>query len=489
MDRRRALALLGGAGVAAFSAGARRLDAADTGTCSVDTPQVTEGPYWVDERLFRSDLRSDPSTGVVQKGIPLALTMTIVNSSGGSCLPVAGAWVDIWHCNAVGIYSDEGTYNPGGGTGVVSTSGQKFLRGYQITDGNGQVQFTTIYPGWYAGRTIHIHARIRTWSDSKDTATLSNYVTQLFFDDAVSNVVLANSLYSRSTARDTTNASDNVYNGAQNKELMLVTLTQTGSGYSAAITIDASLLTPTAASPSLNTGGVVNAASGAAGVAPGAWVSLYGSDLAAQAARAQNSDLVNNYLPTSLQNVSVHIDGKSAYLDYVSPTQINAQAPADTALGSVLISVTTAAGMSNSISAAMQTYLPGLFTQAKFVIAFRPSDNVIINGTGAAVEGYTTAESAKPGDILEIYGTGFGPTEGKTAPGLVFTGADENSEAVTATLGGQRLDVLWAGLAGAGLWQINVQVPEGFAGGNHELVATVAGESTQAGALLSVSAS
>jgi protocatechuate 3,4-dioxygenase beta subunit len=137
---------------------------ADAATvCSVNTPTVTEGPYWVDEKLFRSDIRTDPATGVVRQGIPLALTINVVNSNA-NCAALAGAYVDIWHCDAIGIYSDESTYNPGGGTGAVSTTGQKFLRGYQITDANGHVQFTTIYPGWYSGRTIHIHVRIRTFN-------------------------------------------------------------------------------------------------------------------------------------------------------------------------------------------------------------------------------------------------------------------------------------------------------------------------------------
>ncbi|HVV44818.1 MAG TPA: hypothetical protein VHC72_06420 [Bryobacteraceae bacterium] len=100
----------------------------------------------------------------------------------------------------------------GGGMGSVNTSGQKFLRGYQITDDSGQVQFITIYPGWYAGRTIHIHARVRTYSGSKE---LSNFVTQIFFDEATNNSVLSNSAYSRTSNRDTTNTTDGIYNGAK----------------------------------------------------------------------------------------------------------------------------------------------------------------------------------------------------------------------------------------------------------------------------------
>jgi protocatechuate 3,4-dioxygenase beta subunit len=167
ISRRSTIARLAPAGVAALFIPAwnETMEAADAVTCVASTPTVTEGPYWVDEKLFRSDIRTDPTTGVARSGIPLTLTITVQNlSNSSSCSPLAGAYVDIWHCDAKGVYSDESTYNPGGGTGNVNKSGQKFLRGYQITDGNGQVTFTTIYPGWYSGRTIHIHFRVRTYS-------------------------------------------------------------------------------------------------------------------------------------------------------------------------------------------------------------------------------------------------------------------------------------------------------------------------------------
>ena len=166
--RRRAIAILGGAGLSALALRIGDLALADSISCSVNTPQVTEGQYWVDEKLFRSDLRSDPSGGAFHCRSRLSGS---IRPPAAVC-PLTGAWVDIWHCNAVGIYSDESSYNPGGGTGVVTTTGQRFLRGYQITDANGEVKFTTICPGLYMGRTIHIHVRIRTWSNSSDTSTL-----------------------------------------------------------------------------------------------------------------------------------------------------------------------------------------------------------------------------------------------------------------------------------------------------------------------------
>jgi protocatechuate 3,4-dioxygenase beta subunit len=140
-NRRTALTAILKATAAAFFIPAwnESIEAA-TATCSLTTPDVTEGPYWVDEQLFRSDIRTDPSTGVIQAGVPLTVAITAINSSAG-CAPLAGAYIDVWHCGATGIYSDESTYIQGGDTGNVTTTGQKFLRAYQIANSNGQVTF------------------------------------------------------------------------------------------------------------------------------------------------------------------------------------------------------------------------------------------------------------------------------------------------------------------------------------------------------------
>src|SRR5579862_9006901 len=108
IDRRTTLAVLGGAGVSAiFSKSSEAIEPAQSMiACTPVTPQVTEGPYWVEEKLFRSDIRTDPSTGVARPGVPLTLSISIVNGTT-SCVPLAGAWVDVWHCDAIGIYSDE----------------------------------------------------------------------------------------------------------------------------------------------------------------------------------------------------------------------------------------------------------------------------------------------------------------------------------------------------------------------------------------------
>lgn len=200
MTRRRALGLAGVAG-AAYVAGPLRPfgvggDAAapqeaEAASC-VLAPEVTEGPYWVDVREKRSDVVAG------QAGAPLTLDLYVYRSDD-SCEPEAGAVVDVWHCNASGLYSDEA---------ANGTSGSTWLRGYQETDAAGHVRFTTIYPGWYSGRTVHIHVRVRTFSGS---STTYNFTTQIFFAEENSAAVFATSPYNSRSGRDTTNEADMIY--------------------------------------------------------------------------------------------------------------------------------------------------------------------------------------------------------------------------------------------------------------------------------------
>ena len=169
--------------------------------CAKLTPELTEGPYWVNAMLRRSDIRANTATagtsaGARQKGVPLDLTINVLDSSR-DCKPLSGVAVDIWHANADGVYSDEFSQQAGGGTSGGDTSGENFLRGYQITGKDagihrsaaaGRVSFTTIWPGWYAGRAIHIHVRVRKLSSSG--TTIAGYTTQIFFSDADNDRVL-----------------------------------------------------------------------------------------------------------------------------------------------------------------------------------------------------------------------------------------------------------------------------------------------------------
>ena len=234
-----------------------------------------------------------------------------------------------------------------------------------------------------------------------------------------------------------------------------------------------------AAVPVVAAGGVVNSASGAAGVSPGAWITIYGSSLAPVTQTVASADLANGYLPTSLGGITVQINGKPAFVYYVSPTQVNVEAPADSSTGPVSVTVTNSAGTSAPISATEQAILPGLFTAANYVLAVRPQDGAIIMGSG-------TTPSARQGDILELFGTGFGPTQNSTAPGLVFSGADATRTLASVTIGGQSAAVSWSGLVSAGFYQINVTVPSGLADGEYPVVATMVGVSTPTTARLKV---
>ena len=110
--------------------------------------------------------------------------------------------MDLWHCNALGIYSDIASQ---------STIGKKFLRGYQPTDRHGNAYFLTVYPGWYSGRTVHIHVKVRVFSGLSESY---EFTTQLFFDDAFSTEIFKQEPYTRHPNRDTPNSVDGIYRGS-----------------------------------------------------------------------------------------------------------------------------------------------------------------------------------------------------------------------------------------------------------------------------------
>ena len=173
-----------------------------------DTPQQTEGPYFVDELLERSDIRSDQSTGLVEQGIPLRLQIHVYDNNNGVCVPLRGAHVDIWHANTFGLYSD---------IAGIGTLGKTFLRGYQTTDENGQVQFVTVYPGWYEGRAIHIHIKVRTLEGSEKTL---EWTSQFYLEDSTNEDVHRQSPYSSHGLPLIKNNDDGIYTGASTDGLM-----------------------------------------------------------------------------------------------------------------------------------------------------------------------------------------------------------------------------------------------------------------------------
>jgi protocatechuate 3,4-dioxygenase beta subunit len=197
LTRRHALTGLAAAGAATLPFGAQAVPAARTSllpgaNVCVLTPAQAEGPYYFDPKLVRADMTEGKT------GVPLGLVLQVVEA--GDCKPVSGARVDIWQADALGIYSG---YDRQSDARNVSTKGDTFLRGSQLTGENGQVTFTTIYPGWYRGRTPHIHCKV--FLSHKTVLT-----TQLYFPDALSEFIYINvkPYNTRGHKRDTLNTTD-----------------------------------------------------------------------------------------------------------------------------------------------------------------------------------------------------------------------------------------------------------------------------------------
>lgn len=218
LSRREALAVLGMTGAAWLLGEPRASLPALAGlvpSACIVRPQQTEGPYFLDEKLNRSDIRSDPSTKQIKSGTPLMLTFQILRIGHGSCLPLSGALVDIWHCDAMGVYSD--VQDP-----WFDTIGQQFLRGYQVTDTQGEARFITIYPGWYPGRTVHIHFKIRTGTADQRRY---DFTSQLYFSDELTDRIHAHQSYRSRGPRMTRNRQDGIFRHGGDRLMPIITST------------------------------------------------------------------------------------------------------------------------------------------------------------------------------------------------------------------------------------------------------------------------
>jgi protocatechuate 3,4-dioxygenase beta subunit len=187
----------------AGSAGGREALLDEAGSCTL-TPELTEGPFYFDVERVRSDIREG------RDGARLGLALRVRDASKG-CEPIQSAVVDIWHCDALGEYSAEP---------------ESFLRGAQVTDRDGVAEFTTIYPGWYQGRAVHIHAKVHL--DNQTVLT-----TQLFFDDDLSERVFRAAPYAEHSGAIQRNAEDGIFD-----ERVLLTVKRDGDGWLGALTFD-----------------------------------------------------------------------------------------------------------------------------------------------------------------------------------------------------------------------------------------------------------
>lgn len=235
---RKRLVALGGLGLGALATAGWRSRAADaassattSGALCVLSPEQTQGPYYIAKEKVRSNIAEK------RPGTPLLLRLTVLDAT--TCAPLKGATVDIWHCDATGVYSGfesasagaNGGGNggpPGGGAGP--TDHDTFLRGIQPTDARGICQFLTIYPGWYTGRTVHIHVMVHTGGTIVHTG-------QLYIADSLTDTVYQSGPYkARAAGRDTRNSGDNIYAGGGAQSTLTMKRTSTG-GYSGTITL------------------------------------------------------------------------------------------------------------------------------------------------------------------------------------------------------------------------------------------------------------
>jgi uncharacterized protein (TIGR03118 family) len=239
------------------------------------------------------------------------------------------------------------------------------------------------------------------------------------------------------------------------------------------------------ATPAVGTNAVVNAASFQPGMAPGGFVSIFGLNLSTTTRTWGNSDFVNGKLPTQLDGVSVIVDGKPAYVYFVSPRQVNFIAPADSNQGMVSVIVTNSGLSSAAMSAQLQQVSPGFFgiPNSKYVVATHADGTLV--GPTTLLPGLTTP--AQPGETIVLYGTGFGPTN-PAADGQVLTGPVPAAMQPTVSIGGAPAQVTFAGLISAGLFQVNVQVPSTLSNGDAAVTAQAGTAKSQANVFIAVQA-
>jgi len=270
-------------------------------------------------------------------------------------------------------------------------------------------------------------------------------------------------------------------------------VTVSGGGSTAATALDATTILSGPASGGPAISGVVNGADYVPGIQDGSWTAIFGSGLSATTRTWGSDDFVNGTLPTSLDGVSVTVDGLPAAIFYISPTQINLQVPATGKTGPVDVVVSNSLGKSNSFSADVSRSSPALFTFGQgggrypaALIARTDGGVDYLGPVGLYVSPFVT-RPALPGEILLLYGTAFGPTNPPVQTGVIYSGAAPVIDPVSITIGGSDATVLFSGLVGAGLYQLNVTVPA-VPAGDQPLSVKAGGVSAQSGLLISVAA-
>jgi uncharacterized protein (TIGR03437 family) len=228
---------------------------------------------------------------------------------------------------------------------------------------------------------------------------------------------------------------------------------------------------------------VANGGSFQPGFASAGWITIYGSNLSQLTYTWQAGDFVNGMLPTSLEGVSVTVNGIPAYVEYISPSQINALAPDDATVGPVQVQVTTAQQTSNAVTAQKGQFAPAFFTIGGAYVAAEHTDYSLVGAPNLIPGAVTTP--AQPGETLLLYGSGFGLTTPAQPTGQLVAVAVPLANTVQIAIGGLPATVTFAGLTGSGLYQFNVMVPN-LPNGDAAVVASIGGVATQTGVSVTV---
>ncbi|MEZ5402120.1 MAG: hypothetical protein R2729_20775 [Bryobacteraceae bacterium] len=416
------------------------------------TPAQTEGPYYPDRLPLDQDndllvINDSITPGV---GAIAWISGRVLDRRGD---PIRGALVEIWQADDTGSYIHSNGVNRGS---VRDSNFQGY--GRFLTASSGEYLFRTIKPGLYPGRVRHVHAKITRPGGASLT-------TQLYIEGETGN--------------------DGVLNGvpaAQRSAVIKAWNAIPGSSVGAlAVNWDVVMdyTPPETAAPSRPTivsmAGITHGATLHSGVAAGSWVTVFGDALAPVTRTWGDADIVNGRLPDSLDGVSVRIDNEPASVYYVSPKQINVLAPAAAADGNVQVTVTTTAGTSDAVTVAMKRIMPGFFQYPSEYVSAVRADGALI-GPANLIAGVTTVP-AQPGDSILLFGTGFGPTTPVTVADRVVTEPTPTATAVTVHIHNTDVPVDFAGLTGAGLYQINITVPD-LPDGDYPVTAEVGGVRT-----------
>lgn len=418
------------------------------------TASTTEGPYYPD----RLPLDQDNDLLVVNNNITPALgTITwmsgrILDRNGD---PIRNAIVEIWQADNYGSYIHS--------NGVQNGRRDGNFQGYGVfeTASDGRYLFRTIKPGLYPGRVRHVHCKVTLPSGRSLT-------TQLHIQGE-------------------TSASDNVLSAirdpAQLASVIRPWTAIEGSPIGAlAVNWDVVMdFTPSdtgvVSKPTLAAAGaVVNGASFRRGAVSAGWLTITGRGLSSTTRTWVATDIVDGRLPESLDGVSVRINNQPAPVYYVSPNQINVLAPDSTVEGNVAVTVTNATGTSDAVSTTFSRLMPSLFTfPGEYAAAVKADGN--LSGPAGLISGVTTVP-ARPGESIMLFGTGFGPTTPAIQPGMAVTEPAQTSTPVTVRIDAQDAVVSYAGLTSAGLYQLNVNVPDNLADGDYPVTAEVGGVRT-----------